>query len=67
VHAAPQSCGIGTLLMQVAEDRIRDRARTHTELGVERGEEPEEWDDDQPDGTVARYRTICTLMRKRLS
>jgi GNAT superfamily N-acetyltransferase len=84
VHGALQSCGIGTLLMQVAEDRIRDHARTHAELGVERGnpraralyerlgyvaygEEPEEWDDDQPDGTVARYRTICTLMRKRLS
>lgn len=84
VHGALQSCGIGTLLMNAAEDRIRDRGRTHAELGVEHsnrraralyerlgyvgyGDEPEEWDDDQPDGTVARYRTICTLMRKRLS
>lgn len=84
VHGALQSCGIGTLLMQAAEDRIRDHGRTHAELGVERSnpraralyerlgyaaydEEPEEWDDDQPDGTVVRYRTICTLMRKRLS
>jgi ribosomal protein S18 acetylase RimI-like enzyme len=84
VHTMLQSCGIGTLLMLAAEDRIRDHGRTHAELGVERsnpraralyerlgyvayGEEPEEWDDDQPDGSVARYRTICTLMRKRLS
>ena len=25
------------------------------------------WLDDQPAGTVVRYRTISTLMRKRLS
>jgi GNAT superfamily N-acetyltransferase len=79
-----QSCGIGTLLMQAAEERIRDHGRTHAELGVERhnpraralyerlgyvayGAEPEEWDDDQPDGSVVRYRTICTLMRKRIN
>jgi ribosomal protein S18 acetylase RimI-like enzyme len=84
VHGALQSCGLGTLLMQAAEDRIQDHGRTHAELAVERsnpraralyerlgyaayGEEPEEWDEDRPDGRVARYRTICTLMRKRLS
>jgi ribosomal protein S18 acetylase RimI-like enzyme len=84
VHGILQSCGIGTLLMQAGEDRIRDHARTHAELGVEHNnpraralyerlgyvayaEEPDEWDDDQPDGSVVRYRTMCTLMRKRLS
>jgi ribosomal protein S18 acetylase RimI-like enzyme len=35
VHGALQSCGIGTLLMQAAEERIRGRGRTHAELWVE--------------------------------
>lgn len=83
VHGALQSCGIGTLLMSAAEERIRGHRCTLAILGVEfsnpraralyerlgyvaYGEAPEEWDDDQPDGSVARYRTVCTLMRKPL-
>jgi ribosomal protein S18 acetylase RimI-like enzyme len=81
VHGAVRSCGVGTLLMSAAEERIRDRGCGLAILGVEvsnpraralyerlgyvaYGEEPAEWDDDQPDGSVARYRTVCTLMRK---
>jgi ribosomal protein S18 acetylase RimI-like enzyme len=84
VHGLLESCGIATLLMAAAEERIRDRARGYAELTVEHdnararalyerlgyaayGDEAEEWDDDQPDGSVVRYRTMCTMMRKRLS
>ncbi|MFB7255631.1 GNAT family N-acetyltransferase [Streptomyces nojiriensis] len=35
VHPALQSCGIGTLLIGAAEQRIRDRGLRHAELGVE--------------------------------
>jgi len=35
VHGALQSCGIGTLLVAAAEDRIRARGRRRAELGVE--------------------------------
>jgi ribosomal protein S18 acetylase RimI-like enzyme len=83
VHGAVQSCGIGTLLMTAAQERIRDRGCTLAVLGVELdnpraralyerlgyvayGEETAEWDDDQPDGSVTRYQTVCTLMRKPL-
>jgi ribosomal protein S18 acetylase RimI-like enzyme len=31
------------------------------------GDEPAEWDEDMPDGSVRRHRTLCTMMRKRLS
>lgn len=84
VHGLMQSCGLGTLLMAVAEERIANRGRGYAELSVEHdndaarrlyerlgyvafGEEATEWDEDQPDGTVTRYRTMCTMMRKRLS
>jgi ribosomal protein S18 acetylase RimI-like enzyme len=83
VHDALQSCGIGTLLMQAAEERIRGRGRTHAELWVEHGnpraralyerlgylaraDERAEWDADGPGGTVVRYRTVCSVMRKYL-
>jgi ribosomal protein S18 acetylase RimI-like enzyme len=54
---------------ELGVERSNPRARAlYERLGyVAYGEEQEEWDDDQPDGSVARYRTICTLMRKRLS
>jgi len=52
-----------TLPIEIRDLRMDDLEN----LGWSGGEEPEEWDDDQPDGTVVRYRTICTLMRKRLS
>ncbi|MFF5897935.1 GNAT family N-acetyltransferase [Streptomyces argenteolus] len=35
VHPALQSCGIGTLLVEAAERRIRDRGLRRAELGVE--------------------------------
>lgn len=27
---------------------------------------PEAWDEELPDGSLTRYETVCTLMRKRL-
>jgi ribosomal protein S18 acetylase RimI-like enzyme len=83
VHGAVQSCGIGTLLIGAAEQRIRARGRHCAELAVEQnnpraqalyerlgyvayGSRPEEWDEQAGDGSVARYRTTCTLMRKEL-
>jgi ribosomal protein S18 acetylase RimI-like enzyme len=35
VHTALQSCGIGTILVQAAEQRIRARGLHHAELSVE--------------------------------
>jgi ribosomal protein S18 acetylase RimI-like enzyme len=45
------------------------RARTlYERLGYEAyGEAPDGWDEPGPDGTVVRYETTCTLMRKRLT
>lgn len=84
VHAALQSCGIGTLLIQAAEQRVRARGLRRTELKVEErnsraralyerlgyvsfGREPAAWDVDAADGSLTRYETVCTLMRKELS
>jgi ribosomal protein S18 acetylase RimI-like enzyme len=84
VHAALQSCGIGTLLIQAAEQRIRARGLYRAELKVEEsnprarelyerlgyiayGHEPASWDTEAPDGSLTRYETVCTLMRKELS
>ena len=78
-----QSCGIGTLLIEAAEQRIRGRGLHRAELGVEEnnpraralyerlgyrayGRKPEAWDEEAEDGTVTRYETVCTLMRKEL-
>ncbi len=78
-----QSCGIGTLLIEAAEERIRGRGLHRAELGVEEnnpraralyerlgyrayGRKPEAWDEEAEDGTVTRYETVCTLMRKEL-
>ena len=83
VHGALQSCGIGTILIQAAEQRIRARGLHRAELGVEEcnpraralyerlgyvayGREPASWDEEAPDGTITRYETVCTLMRKEL-
>ena len=83
VHGALQSCGIGTILTQAAERRIRARGLRRAELAVEEcnpraralyerlgyvayGREPAAWDEDAPDGSITRYATICTLMRKEL-
>jgi ribosomal protein S18 acetylase RimI-like enzyme len=83
VHGALQSCGIGTILIQAAEQRIRARGLHRAELGVEEcnpraralyerlgylayGREPASWDEEAPDGSLTRYETVCTLMRKEL-
>jgi ribosomal protein S18 acetylase RimI-like enzyme len=83
VHGALRSCGIGTLLIHNAEQRIRARGLRRAELGVEErnpraralyerlgyvayGREPASWDEEAPDGTITRYQTMCTLMRKEL-
>jgi ribosomal protein S18 acetylase RimI-like enzyme len=83
VHGALQSCGIGTLLIQAAERRIRARGLRRAELAVEEsnpraralyerlgyagyGQEPASWDEEGFDGSVFRYETVCTLMRKDL-
>jgi ribosomal protein S18 acetylase RimI-like enzyme len=83
VHPALQSCGIGTVLIHAAEQRIRARGLRRAELGVEDGNpraralyerlgyaaygsEPGSWDQEAPDGTVSRYETMLTLMRKEL-
>jgi len=83
VHEALQSCGIGTILIQAAEQRIRARGMRQAELAVEEcnpraralyerlgyvayGREPAAWDEEAPDGSITRYETVCTLMRKEL-
>lgn len=84
VHPALQSCGIGTLLIEAAELRMRSRGLLHAELGVEESNprarslyerlgyvaydrRPDSWDEQAPDGSLRRYETMCTLMRKELS
>jgi ribosomal protein S18 acetylase RimI-like enzyme len=84
VHGALQSCGIGTLLIEAAEQRIRHRGLHRAELAVEesnpraralydrlgyvaRGRALESWNEQAPDGTIFRYETMCTQMRKSLS
>ena len=83
VHGALQSCGIGTILIHAAEQRILTRGLHRAELGVEDGNprarslyerlgyaaygsEPDSWDQEAADGTVTRYDTIVTLMRREL-
>jgi hypothetical protein len=82
-HPALRSCGIGTVVIQAAEQRIRARGLHRAELGVEDsnprarslyerlgyaayGSEPDSWDQEAADGTVSRYETMLTLMRKEL-
>jgi len=83
VHGALHSCGIGTILIQAAEQRIRARGLDRAELAVEEvnpraralyerlgyvayGSEPDSWDEQAPDGSLVRYETTCTLLRKSL-
>ncbi|PXY28431.1 GCN5 family acetyltransferase [Prauserella muralis] len=84
VHPVLQSCGIGTLLIHAAEQRILGRGLRRAELSVEESNpraralyerlgyvgyerRPEAWDVAGPDGTVERYETLCTVMRKPLA
>ncbi|MEU9731429.1 GNAT family N-acetyltransferase [Streptomyces sp. NPDC048002] len=84
VHPALQSCGIGTFLVESAEQRIRNRGLRQAGLAVEDDNpraralyerlgyvsydrRPDSWDVQAPDGSLRRYETVCTLMRKELS
>ncbi|GAA1131524.1 GNAT family N-acetyltransferase [Kribbella jejuensis] len=83
VQAELRSCGIGTLLINALEQRIRARGLHWAELGVDdnrsrpralyerlgyvvSGTEPGAWDEEGPDGTITRYETRITLLRKQL-
>lgn len=83
VDRALRSCGIGTILIQALEQRIRGRGLHWAELGVDEnksrpralyeglgyvatGREPGSWDEEAPDGSITRYETMITLMRKLL-
>lgn len=83
VHGALQSCGIGTLLIRAAEQRICARGLHRAELAVEENNpraralyerlgyvaysrQPQSWYEQAPDGSISRYETVCTLMRKEL-
>lgn len=72
---ALQSCGMGTVLIGAAEDRIRaelgveydnPRARAlYERLGyIAFDSRPDAWDEEAPDGTIRRYETVCTIMAK---
>lgn len=78
-----QSCGLGTILIQALEERIRARGLPMAELGVDdafprprrlyerlgyvvSGTELGSWDVNAPDGSVIRYETTITLLRKDL-
>lgn len=84
VHPALQSCGIGTVLIGAAEQRILARGLERAELSVELSnprarvlyerlgyvaydEVLEAWDQQNPDGSITRYETMCTQMHKQLS
>ncbi|MDX6242235.1 MAG: hypothetical protein QOG10_7184 [Kribbellaceae bacterium] len=84
VDAPLRSCGIGTILIQALEQRIRGRGLTWAEPGVDEnksrpralherlgyvvtGREPGAWNEEAPDGTVTRYETVITVMRKKLA
>lgn len=83
VDAALRSCGIGTILVEALEERIRKRGQDLAELGVDdkqsrprslyerlgyvvTGSEQGAWDEGLADGTVRRYETTITVLRKQL-
>ena len=52
--------------LSVEHDNVRARA-LYERLGyIACGRQPDEWDVQAPDGSVLRYETVCTLMRKEL-
>jgi len=58
--------GLHRAELGVEECNLRARA-LYERLGcVAYGSAPESWDEDAPDGSVVRYETVCTLMRKEL-
>lgn len=83
VQASLQSCGIGTLLIEALEQRIRGRGLGVAQLGFDEnqprpralyerlgyavcGREADGWDQENPDGSLSRYETMITIMRKQL-
>jgi ribosomal protein S18 acetylase RimI-like enzyme len=59
--------GLDRAELGVEESNPRARA-LYERLGyVAYGRRPEAWDEEAPDGSVTRYETVCTLMRKKLS
>jgi GNAT superfamily N-acetyltransferase len=53
--------------LSVEHSNVRARA-LYERLGYAAyGDEPTEWDEDMPDGSAQRHRTMCAMMRKRLS
>ncbi|MEO3752304.1 GNAT family N-acetyltransferase [Streptomyces sp. B6B3] len=58
----------GLRLAELDVEEVNPRARTlYERLGyVAYGSEPAAWDELGPDGSVRRYETVCTMMRKRL-
>ncbi|MFD5315573.1 GNAT family N-acetyltransferase [Streptomyces sp. NPDC127098] len=59
--------GTGRAELSVEENNPRARA-LYERLGyVAYGSEPAGWDELAPDGSVRRYETVCTVMRKDLA
>ena len=47
---------------------MTDAIALYDRLGyVAHGRAPDSWDEQAPDGSIFRYETMCTLMRKELS
>jgi len=58
--------GLHRAELGVEENNPRARA-LYERLGyVAYGSAPDSWDEDASDGSVVRYETVCTLMRKEL-
>jgi len=58
--------GLDRAELSVEENNPRARA-LYERLGYAAyGRRPEAWDAEAPDGSVVRYETMCTLMRKQL-
>lgn len=70
IHAAEQCIlarGLHRAELGVEESNLRARA-LYDRLGyVVYGRAPESWDEQAPDGSIFRYETTCTLMRKELA
>ncbi len=58
----------GLRLAELNVEEVNPRARAlYERLGyVAYDRQPDGWDELAPDGSVRRYETICTMMRKRL-
>lgn len=70
IHALEQRIrGRGVQWAELGVDENQSRPRAlYERLGyVIHGREPGSWDEETPDGSVTRYETMITLMRKQLS